>query len=248
MALKGRNVGDYGIIGHFTAIGNTFYAPIINGIVYDYRHIYNSTDKGESWDPITGAGLPDTTINLLAANESILFAGTEDGLFSSSDSGISWTALDIGISHRSINFLASDGNTIAIICRECRYTFSNDRVCVSTDNGHSWNELTGLSDHTSSIVVSGDLIFFASSEGVFQVINNGGGYSVVNTGLIRTDEYDTRYTLAVNNNYLFASVADMYKAYGVWRRALTDFPLAVKTPKHHATVQKVSKLCRSLSG
>lgn len=63
------------------------------------EHVYRSTDKGETWESIS-SGLPDIPINALAihpTNESILFAGSDLGMFITVDGGSSWTVYNQGM-------------------------------------------------------------------------------------------------------------------------------------------------------
>ena len=66
--------------------------PISNGTVY------KSTDGGKSWNP-SGNGLLDAQVNALVvnpANPNTVYAGTDKGLFKSTNSGQSWTGVHGG--------------------------------------------------------------------------------------------------------------------------------------------------------
>ncbi|MBX3042459.1 MAG: T9SS type A sorting domain-containing protein [Candidatus Kapabacteria bacterium] len=59
---------------------------------YGHRHIFKSEDYGNSWRPID-LMLPDVPVNsilLHPENESIIFAGTDVGVFMSGDGGENW--------------------------------------------------------------------------------------------------------------------------------------------------------------
>jgi photosystem II stability/assembly factor-like uncharacterized protein len=228
---------DYPMFQAFTVIGNTIYAKVNRNSTYDYG-VWKSTDNGMSWVSSECFGLPDTFITTLTANENTLFAGTLDGLFCSSDNGSNWSVVNTGVSERTIRLLAADGKTIAIGCGESMVS-DPDKLCVSVDNGATWNEVEGISGGIRSIVIQDDLIFVAiRNDGVFQITHNGNEWNVVNTGMVQTEsDYMWYPCLAINENYLFSSVRDDRRGYGVWRRPLSDFPIGVKTHKYKVPVQ-----------
>ncbi len=62
-------------------------------------HVFKSTDKGSSWSDISN-GLPDIPVNALAIHpddESIIYAGTDIGVFITLDGGKSWAAYSEGL-------------------------------------------------------------------------------------------------------------------------------------------------------
>jgi photosystem II stability/assembly factor-like uncharacterized protein len=230
-----------GNIGLYTSTGTAMYAAVIKDIVGDFRYIYQSTDSGATWVPTSGSGLPDARIQSLAANGNVLYAGTGAGLFRSSDNGSNWIAVNTGVPNRSIGQLATRGTTIAFVDAE-----KSNGICFSTDNGRNWTEVTGLSGSIRSIALSNAFMFVMTIDGVFQVAYNGADWVFVNTNLILSKRGYCRYTsIAVNDSYLFASIADDRKGYGVWRRPLSDFPLATTTPGGRTPVQQGLRISTS---
>ena len=85
-------------------------SPSFPGVAYasfdrhlwdDYRpYAYVTRDYGRSWSPI-GAGLSSFVhvVREDPRNSSVLYAGTENGLFASFDRGASWQDLRLGIPH-----------------------------------------------------------------------------------------------------------------------------------------------------
>lgn len=60
--------------------------------------VYTSTDNGVSWTVCSNTGLTNTNVRSLVANSSgALFAGTDDGVFVSTDACADWTATNTGL-------------------------------------------------------------------------------------------------------------------------------------------------------
>ncbi|NIP79405.1 MAG: hypothetical protein GWN79_07775, partial [Actinobacteria bacterium] len=62
-------------------------------------YVWRSTDYGETWKSIAG-GLPFGPVNVIREdprNESILYVGTDVGVYVSLDRGASWQALANGM-------------------------------------------------------------------------------------------------------------------------------------------------------
>ncbi|HUS18296.1 MAG TPA: choice-of-anchor D domain-containing protein [Terriglobales bacterium] len=97
---SGINPSEYDIadiaISPFDASGNTAYATIMG---FGVGHIFKTTNAGISWSDKTG-NLPDVPVNSIAIdplNSSLLYAGTDMGMFVSADDGNSWSELGTGL-------------------------------------------------------------------------------------------------------------------------------------------------------
>lgn len=105
-----RSTGDFEGVPKYTYVSdicpskfdeNVVYAAFDNQKRDDFKpYILKSTDKGQSWKPISG-NLPDNgtvhTIEQDYVNPDLLFAGTEFGVFFSIDGGEKWEQLKSGI-------------------------------------------------------------------------------------------------------------------------------------------------------
>ncbi len=81
----------------------------LNGYRWDdfTPYVYVSEDLGKTWKNI-GAGLPTSPVNVVLedpANEDLLFAGTDNGLYLSFDRGISWELFQNGIPNVAVHDL-----------------------------------------------------------------------------------------------------------------------------------------------
>ena len=111
-------------------------------------------------------------ITALAVKDTIIFAGTDqNGIFRSTNYGISWSAVNNGLENfqNMINAFAADGTTI--------YAGTAAGLCLSTDNGEIRSSLSGnVMDTVSpnSMVPSGSyLVVSTDNKGIFYSSNNG---------------------------------------------------------------------------
>ncbi len=71
-------------------------------------HIWKSTDQGNTWAPLT-SGLPDEPFNSIVihpADPSVLYAGSDFGVYSSFDAGATWAAYGAGLPRVAVDSLA----------------------------------------------------------------------------------------------------------------------------------------------
>ncbi len=132
--------------------------------------VYLSTNNGFSWVP---AGLNSSSIGGLAAIDSVLFAGTANRVFSSSDLGESWT-------------LCSNFPGLPLVWGTNLFVYKSGAVFLSTNNGASWSEAPskGLaSTDVNAFAVSGTNLFAAYSGGISSTTDNGASWVAPSLGL-----------------------------------------------------------------
>jgi hypothetical protein len=114
--------------------------------------VFLSTDNGTSWNAVNN-GLTDTSVNVLTASGTNLFAGTNSGVFLSNNNGTSWTAINTGMTNTIVNALAIIGTNI--------FAGTNSGVFLSTNNGASWSAINNGLTNTSvyAFAVSGTNLF-----------------------------------------------------------------------------------------
>ena len=80
---------------------NVVYASFDNILRDDFKpYIYKSNDKGKSWESIAGNLPKNGTVHTIEQdfiNPDLLFAGTEFGIFFTTDGGKMWTKLSNGL-------------------------------------------------------------------------------------------------------------------------------------------------------
>jgi len=171
--------------------------------------VFMSTDNGARW---VRTGLTGVTIWCLASSGLNLFAGTNGGVYRSTDNGISWEPANAGMTNAQVLCLATVGTSL----------FAGTwglGVFVSTDNGTSWT--TSHSGLTNTIVhaiaAMGPNLFAGTyGGGVFLSSNAGAGWTAVKSGLTNRDvkafaTMDTRLFVGTFGGvYLFDDIGESW--------------------------------------
>ena len=209
--------------------GTSFFVGTWGGV---FRYWFNLP----GWTPVS-TGLSDTDIHALAVSPASggsgtnLFAGTDAGVFLSTNDGTSWTAA--GLTTSIVNELAvspgSGGSGTSIFAGTV-----GGGVFLSSNNGNSWTAVnTGLANTTVNAFAvlpasggSGTILFAGTGGGVFISTNNGTSWAVVNTNLTNTDIRALVVFPASGG-----SGANLFAGSwggGVWRRPLSEIVTSVK--------------------
>jgi len=165
---------------------------------------------GARWTQVNN-GLTDTWVWSLAVSGANIFAGTDRGVFLSTDNGTSWTRVNNGLKNTRVRCLAVSGTNIFAgtwggvwraelgattpsSCYGC--IFSNaifrclTKRCKKFFFGRRWtrvNSVFMMDTHVMSLAVSGTNIFAGTNRGgVFLSTNNGTSWTQVNNGLTNT--------------------------------------------------------------
>ncbi len=181
------------------------------------KGVYVSTNYGVNWVQ-SNSGITNTTVRALSLSGGNLFAGTNSGVFLSTDDGTNWTPQ--GLSGIVINSIAIA--SIRSVGTDL-YAGTNDGVFLSTNNGSIWTQVNGgLTDTLiSSIVTYGTNVFAGTdSSGVFLSTSNGASWYSVNSGLTSTDVV----CLAIGDTNLYAGTIGG----GVWRRPLSQMVTGIE--------------------
>ncbi len=155
--------------------------------------VYLSSDNGVNWIAVT-PGLTNWYVSSLTVSGNKLFAGTDDGVFLTTNNGTLWTHK--GLSGKYVQVILAGGTDLYA------GTFG-DGVFFSSNNGTSWTAInSGLnSDYVICIVVKDTLIFAGTyGGGIFKSTNRGASWTNVNNGLTNTDVR----SLAVIDTNIFA--------------------------------------------
>ncbi len=123
------NVNSFAYIGQTLFLGTTY----ANGV-------YKSTDNGAFWDPASEGMGPKDVRALAVTQSSNLIAGTHyAGVYRSIDQAENW--------NKSMEGFPAGSSILTLVNAESGvYAGTRDGIYKSTDNGFSWNKLTGVSD------------------------------------------------------------------------------------------------------
>ena len=141
---------------------------VIDSIIFagGYGGVYVSTNNGENWT-INNNGFigPYLVVTGFCITNSTLFVGLyTNGIYFSSDYGLSWGVSDSGLTNNDIISLATNGLNI--------YVGTGYGMFKSIDSGKSWTDF-GLTEpsgllHFGSLVIYGSHIFAGTSRGVWR--------------------------------------------------------------------------------
>lgn len=144
--------------------------------------VFLSTDNGESWTAKNN-GLPKWSstgyfsVYDIKLKGNYIFAGTEEGIYYSTDMGTNWIFCTSG----GCVTLVFKGDTIFA------GVYMAGGVLVSSDNGLTWSNMNkGLpknDDHLYPIATSGNNIFVTTEHGLYLSTNNGNNWYPINHGL-----------------------------------------------------------------
>jgi len=130
------------------------------------------------------AGPPEIQTNVIFEADNIVYAGTEtQGVYKSTDNGLSWVAANAGIERTSISdLIVSGANLLAAVKADCPMSLN---VFKSTDNGATWNGTSGLAGNVvNSLALKGGSVwaFFSAlpnNSGIARSTDNGNTWQVV---------------------------------------------------------------------
>ncbi|MFA6232684.1 MAG: T9SS type A sorting domain-containing protein [Bacteroidota bacterium] len=130
--------------------GTTIYAGTSGG------GVFRSSDNGTTWSL---SGLAGAIVNSVVVSGSNVYAGTQEagGVSVSTDNGITWTAVNSGLTTKWVIDLAVSGNNMFAA------TWGGG-VFLSTDNGTSWSSVnTGLTELNILRIATSDQTAFSGS-------------------------------------------------------------------------------------
>ena len=125
--------------------------------------VFLSTDLGWTWSQF-GTNINASRFTALAVCGTDIFAGTEMGVFTTTDNGASWIQVNTGLTNFSIYGMAvvqngAGGNTIL--------AGTGSGIFFSTNNGASWAILENdkISNSASTLAISSKTMFAGTSDG-----------------------------------------------------------------------------------
>lgn len=130
-----------------------------------------------SW---TAAGLAGGSVNALVSHAGAWFAGTDEGLQTSSDGGMTWMAVGGGLPASRILALEEDGGQLFA-------SVAMAGVYRSGDGGASWTRAaSGLGSPLVMALVAGSEALYAGTvnAGVYRSSDSGESWNAVNNGLL----------------------------------------------------------------
>ena len=160
--------------------------------------LYLSTNGGTNWS--RDSSLPNFQAFVQIGTN--LFIGTQNnGVFHSTDNGISWMAADTGLppQTRVLAFVVIGTDIFASIHSEFN---GINGIFRSTDLGATWSSVSnGLTNKVSPSLVASGSNLFEGEDSVFLSTDSGASWKPVNTGLISSNNIQS---LGVSGGNLLA--------------------------------------------
>lgn len=158
-----------GIVQCLKVFGSTVYAGTWGA------GIFRTTNNGSTWDQIN-TGLSSSNVYAIDAGASgLVYAGTDGGVYLSTNSGDSWAFKNALIAQK---LLIGTGSAT--------YAANSSGLFESTDQGTTWDQNAAASAATSGNALTysttGDLLI-AGTGGVHRSTNNGGNWEDITAGL-----------------------------------------------------------------
>lgn len=156
------------------------------------RGVYKSTDGAESWSPASfGLRSPEGfearfvySLVMDPTSPDTLYAGTERGLFKTTDDAATWNRVFVQIFSPSIEAVAIDPVTPTTV-----FAATQDGLFQSTDSGGHWalrsDELEAWEIGTLTVDPHDPSVLYAGTHGggVFRSANGGGQWGLASAGL-----------------------------------------------------------------
>ena len=149
-----------------------------------YGGALKSTTGGQTWSPINN-GLTASDVYAVIVSSTLpsrLYAGTEMGLFVSSDGGGSWGRPASSPPGRLVSDLAYAGSTVLAATDLGLY--------LSTDDGADWRPATDLPPIRINALVPGptaNIVYAGTAAGLYRSTDQGSTWALLGTGLNTAD-------------------------------------------------------------
>jgi photosystem II stability/assembly factor-like uncharacterized protein len=180
---RGLSVGGFNAQLSALALdtAGTMYAGTLDGGVLqlDVNHLTFLS----KWNPVN-SGLTNLTVRALVvtANPTIIYAGTDSGVFTSTDRGQSWAPANVGLGNTNVAALAVDPTTPTTV-----YAGTAGGVFSSADGGLSWTPANVGLGNTSVAALAVDpstptTLYAGSPGGLFKTTDGAQTWSISLTG------------------------------------------------------------------
>ena len=122
-----------------------------------YDGLMRSDDSGKTWKKLAavGAKYHITDLAVSYASPPIVYAGTEKGVYKSTDGGYSWQPINNGLPGQGRDLLIDEVATHPDLA-DTVYAASGNQVFASANAGTTWIPLGALPDQTRVSVIWSD--------------------------------------------------------------------------------------------
>jgi photosystem II stability/assembly factor-like uncharacterized protein len=191
----------FGVVGMFLLLGNG-----------------RTARAGEGpWERT--AGPPGLEVEVIYEANNIVYAGTAtQGVYKSTDNGLSWVAANSGLELIKVHdLIASGGNLLVAASSRSFMCPSSNNVFKSTDNGITWSTTSGLSGQiVDSFAIKGSFVyagFWANSgfsSGIARSSDNGNTWQELASPIDKADKIfvSGNAIIVASDNLIWRSLDD----------------------------------------
>jgi hypothetical protein len=156
------NAPQHSYVRSFANVGDACFCAITS-IGDSAGGVFISTDSGVNW---SATALQNISVYTLAVSDTYLFAGTNAGVYRTSDKGASWTAVNTGLNYPLVWVLSvMDTNIFA--------GTSGGGLFRSTDRGLHWSQTGIRGGNILSLAISGTTLYVGATGFIFRSNNYG---------------------------------------------------------------------------
>ncbi|MFA7360848.1 MAG: T9SS type A sorting domain-containing protein [Candidatus Kapaibacterium sp.] len=147
------------------------------------------------------------TLNEFTSNSNYIFCATQlKGVLRSSDNGLSWDSLNLGLSSKRVYTITAQGDNI--------FAGTDSGLFRSTNNGNSWSNISNsiYKKGVYHLDCNEQYIFAGTISGIYCSINFGQTWDSINNGLPRRSISGLPVgidAITHNNNTIFIGVDDI---------------------------------------
>ncbi|MBL0312832.1 MAG: hypothetical protein IPP78_08975 [Holophagaceae bacterium] len=233
---NGYNAPSY--VWFDTSNANTLYVASAS-FTFNASHLWKSTNQGQNWTALDGggSGFPAGPVHVIQndpTNPSTLLAGTDYGLFSSSNGGTTWTRYGQGLPMVAVRdlYIAPDGKFIRAA------TFGRGVWEIGDSSEQGGGDTTtqlllnpGFESGNTIWTPSNNDIINASSVGNMQVRNGTWGAWMSGYGVVHTDTLSQDVALSASATHVELNF---------WLKIVTNGPGNVATDTLKVQIRNTS--------
>jgi photosystem II stability/assembly factor-like uncharacterized protein len=175
----------------------------------------NKSHEGSTAPWEKTAGPPGLQTNVLFEANNIIYAGTEmQGVYKSTDNGLTWVPANAGLERASISDIIASGSNLLAAAKSSCSAYLN--VFKSTDNGATWSSTSGLAGNVvHSFVIKGASVWatFAAlpnESGIARSTDNGITWQIVPSIITNAGEaiVSDNAIIVAEDNFIWRSTDD----------------------------------------
>jgi photosystem II stability/assembly factor-like uncharacterized protein len=191
--------GSYAVVNGLAvdpARTSTVYAAVGGGAVLaPAGGLFRSDDGGRHWHPLPGRleGLVLSAVAVDPATSATLWVATSQGLFKSTDRGVTWRSLiewNRGKFHpKRVLIDPKSPSTVYLLTGESDSRFDEEAIWKTTDGGETWSRMpdylgSGATQDLALDPNDPDVLYLTKNwDGVFKTTDGGQTWEPINSGL-----------------------------------------------------------------